>query len=133
MKAFIFHSLVHARAALAAARDAQVPITLVTPPQGARYAGPLFYWEVLRLAERETGITAAAAVVDCGAYAGVAMAALRCGGRSLAFSGRRAVRTKIKSMAEQMDGRLVDKLPEAVDLLDVRDPDTACRDHLTRG
>jgi fructose/tagatose bisphosphate aldolase len=130
VKAIIFHSLAHARAALAAARDADAPVILLTPPQGARYAGPLFYWEVLRLAERDTGRAPDAAIIDCGDYAGVAMAAIRCGWRRLAFSGRKAVRARIKSMVEQAGGGLVDSLPDALDLLDLRDPDGACRRHL---
>ena len=130
MKAIVFHSLAHASAALAASGDAQCPITLVTPPQGARYAGPLFYWEVLIQAERATGTNVAAKLIDCGAYGGVAMAALRCGWRTLVFSGPTAVFEKLRSMAGALGGNVVNKSPDALDLLDERDPAAACRRYL---
>ncbi|MBM3505457.1 MAG: hypothetical protein FJX65_16505 [Alphaproteobacteria bacterium] len=130
MKTIIVHSLVHARAALEAARDCGQPVRLLTPPNGARYAGPLFYWEVVKLAERESGHSAAATMIDCGPDAGVALSALRCGWRTIAFTGARDARAKLASIAEQSGGVVVARVPAALDLLDEPKPDAACRGHL---
>ena len=126
-RAIIFHSLVHARAALAAARESGVEICLVTAPGAARFAGPHHLKKIIDLALAEFAGEAPGVLIDCGEDAGPALSALRAGWKTLAFSGDPAVRRKIAEMAVQCGAQLVDRPSESLDLLDAPDPDAACR------
>ncbi len=130
----VFHSLAHARAALAAAAEAGVAVTLQSAPGAAAYAGAGYLKAIADRAAAEHADVDCAAVIDCGADAGIAMAALRIGWRTVAFSGPAKVRRKLADIAEQMGARLVaDEADarEALDLLDVADADAACREYLS--
>ena len=131
----VFHSLAHARAALAAAAEAGVALTLQSAPGAAAYAGPGYLKAIADRAAAEHAGVDVAAVIDCGADAGIAMAALRIGWRTVGFSGPAKVRAKLADIAEQMGARLVAdeaESPEALDLLDVADAAEACREYLSR-
>ena len=131
----VFHSLAHARAALAAAAEAGVALTLQSAPGAAAYAGTGYLKAIADRAAAEHANVEVTAVIDCGADAGIAMAALRIGWRTVRFSGPAKVRAKLADIAGQMGARLADDetdAPEALDLLDVADPDAACREYLRR-
>lgn len=61
-------------------------------------------------------------VLDCGDYAGIAMAALRTGFKTLLFTGDPETREKIRSMATPLQAVLVDPASEVLDLLYYPDP-----------
>ncbi len=129
----VFHSLAHARAALAAAAEAGVAITLQSAPGAAVYAGVGYLKAIADQATGEHADIDVTATIDCGADAGIAMAALRIGWRTVRFSGPAKVRAKLADIAAQTGARLVaDKAPEALDLLDSGDPLAACRAFLDR-
>ncbi len=130
----VFHSLAHARAALAAAAEAGVVVTLQSAPGAAAYAGAGYLKAIADQAAAEHADVDVTAVIDCGADAGIAMAALRIGWRTIRFSGPAKVRAKLADIAAQTGARLADETeaPEALDLLDVTDPDAACRAFLDR-
>ena len=111
----IFHSLADAVAAVAAA-DGR-PLILLSARGAAGYAGPDFLKAITDNASAGAGHVEAA--IDCGPDAGVAMAALRGGWKHLIFRGDDRVRTKLADMAAQMDAKLDDTAPDALDLLDV--------------
>lgn len=120
----IFHSLADAVAAVAAA-DGR-PLILLSARGAAGYAGPDFLKAITDNASAGAGHVEAA--IDCGPDAGVAMAALRGGWKHLIFRGDDRVRTKLADMAAQMDAKLDDTAPDALDLLDAADPHGACAD-----
>ena len=126
-RAIIFHSLAHALAALGAARETGVDMSLVTAPGAARYAGPDHLKKIVDLALAEFEGESPDVLIDCGDDAGPAMSALRAGWKALAFSGEPALKRKIADMASQCGARLMDRPADALDLLDERDPDAACR------
>ena len=128
----LFHSLAHADAALAAAADLGVRVTLRTAPGAAAYAGAGHLAAIVARATAEHAGVRFEAVIDCGADAGTAMAALRAGWREIGFTGRDDVRAKLADMAGQMGARLAGEAPEALDLLDVADAGAACREYLSR-
>ena len=128
----LFHSLAHAEAALAAAADLGIGVTLRTAPGAAAYAGSGYLKAVAEQAAARHPEAPATWVIDCGADAGIAMAALRAGWRAIGFTGRADVRAKLADMAEQMGACLADETPEALDLLDVADAGAACREYLSR-
>ena len=128
----LFHSLAHARAALGAAAELGVPVTLQSAPGAAAYAGAGYLKAIVDRAAAEHTDVRFQAVIDCGADASVAMAALRARWRAIRFTGRDDVRVKLADMAGQAGARLVDEAAEALDLLDVADPGAACREYLSR-
>lgn len=125
----VFHSLDHARAALAAAAGAGVPLTLRTAPGAAAYAGAQYLKAIVDEAAAEHPGVALTAVIDCGGDAGTAQGALRIGWKALGFSGPENVRDKLADIAEQSGATLVTDDPdeEALDLLDRADAEAACR------
>ena len=128
----IFHSLDHARAALAAAREARVPLVLRTAPGAAAYAGVGYLKAIVERARAEAPGVAMNAEIDCGEDPGLALAALRAGWTALRLSGRADVRRRIAEIAEAKGARLIadaDREPP-LDLRDARDPRAACRTFL---
>ncbi len=133
----VFHSLAHARTALAAAAAAGVAVTLQSAPGAAAYAGAGYLKAIADQAAAEHADVDVTAVIDCGADAGIAMAALRIGWRTVRFSGPEKVRRKLADIAAECGARLVADEPEAaaleaLDLLDSGDSLAACRAFLSR-
>ena len=130
--AIVVHGLAHAEAALAAAAELGVAVTLISAEGAAGYAGPTWFRMVVeeaRAAHPEAQVTA---VLDCGDLAGYALAALRDGAQIIRFSGDTA--DKIADIAAQYDARVIAARPEALDLAPVerarRDLVRACREWL---
>ena len=130
--AIVIHGLAHAAAALAAAAELGVAVTLISAPSAAGYAGPSWFRAVVdeaRAAHPEVEVTA---VLDCGDMPGDALAALRDGAPVIRFSGDTAA--KIADIAAQCGARVIAGRPEALDLAAVerarRDLGRACREWL---
>ena len=79
----IVHDREHAIAALRAAREAGVRVRLATAPGAAAYAGAGYLKAVIDAAAAAVPEARFEAVIDCGADAGHALAALRAGWRLL--------------------------------------------------
>ena len=134
-RVILFHSLAHARAALAAAAEAGVALTLQSAPGAAAYAGAGYLKAIAEQVAAEHADVAVTAVIDCGADAGIAMAALRTGWQTVRFSGPAKVRAKLADIAAETGARLADddaEATEALDLLDAADAGAACRAFLDR-
>lgn len=129
--AIVFHGLADAKAALAAAAALGMPVTLLSAPSAASYAGPGWFRAVVAQARAAHREAEAVAVLDCGDRPGHALAALREGVTAIRFSGKTA--HKIEDIAAQYGARVVRERPEALDLQDVSgDPVAACRAWLER-
>ncbi len=126
-KAVIVHSLADARAALAAAADLGVPVTLASAPGAAAYAGPGWFQEVVAQAAAEVPGADCQAVIDCGERAGDVLLALRLGLERVRFTGKTAVAKKLAAIAEQQGATLITGRLEALDLRGTADPEGACR------
>ena len=126
-KAIIIHSLEHARAALGAAAETGVAVTLASAPGAAAYVGPAWFEEVVRLARAEVPGAQALALLDCAGRAGDVLAALRQGLPRVRFTGPKAVAEKLAAIAEAQGATLVTGRLRALDLHGVADPQTACR------
>lgn len=127
-KEIIIHSLAHARAALAAAAALNVPVTLASAPGAASQAGPAWFKAVIEEASAEHPNVAVTAILDCSDEPGAVMAALRTGLSQLRFSGSQTMRAKLAAM-----GAFFHDAPpagDALDLLDVREPEAQCRGFL---
>jgi hypothetical protein len=129
-RAVIIHELSHARAALAAAAELQVPIALWSAPGAAAYAGAGWFDALFRLATAGLAGVDAVAVLDCADRADLVQAALRQGLRHVCYRGSRSVAVRLADIAGQYGATLHRKMPLALDLLDSPDPLAACRDWL---
>ncbi len=135
MRVILFHSLSHARAALGAAAEAGVPLTLQSAPGVAAYAGAGYLKAVVERAAAAHPGASFSAVIDCGADPGVALAALRGGWKTVGFSGAAKARAKLADIAGQTGARVLEGAApsQSLDLLDVADARSVCRAFLAGG
>ncbi|HXP75626.1 MAG TPA: hypothetical protein VN823_15895 [Stellaceae bacterium] len=126
----IVHSLADARAALAAASALGLPVTLASAPGAGTYAGPHWFLALVAEAAREHPGVAVDAVIDCADEAGTALAALRAGCKRVHFTGRADTREKLGEIAAALGAEIEGGDRDALDLLDQRDPEAACRAYL---
>ena len=132
--AIVFHSLAQAEAALAVAGELGLPVTLLSAPSAAGYAGPGWFRSVVAQARAAHPEAQATAVLDCGEFSGLALAALRDGVTLIRFSGDTA--DKIADIAGQYGARVISTRPEALDLARIErrgwDMVRACREWLEK-
>ncbi len=128
----VFHNLEHARAALAAALEADVAVVLRSAPGAAAYAGAGYLKAITDAATKDHPKARATWVIDCGADAGTALGALRIGWKKLRFSGPASLRKKLTDIAAQQDATVTGEAAgeTVLDLMDRHDPAAACRDVL---
>ena len=129
-KVVIVHSLAQAQAALAAAQELNRPITLASAPGASASVGIRWFQEVFAQATAAFPDVRVRAVVDCADRPGEAMAALRCGFKTVRFTGKRSVAAKLATIADQLDAEIDSGRRPALDLLDKHDPFQATRDWL---
>ncbi|MFQ5775893.1 MAG: class II fructose-bisphosphate aldolase [Kiloniellaceae bacterium] len=132
-RAIIVHSLEDARAAVAAAADLGVPVTLASAPGAAAYLGAPWFRELVALAVAEQPEVEVRAVLDCGDKPGHVLAALRQGVKRVRFTGRGSTAAMLAALAAEHGAELVTGRMRALDLLDEPDPRAACRRWLARG
>ena len=130
----IIHSLAQARAALAAAAERGVPVTLESAPGAGGYAGPGWWTALIAAAQAGHPAADVIAVLDCGEEPGSALAALRAGVRRIRFTGPTETRARLAAIAAQLgaiiEGPVVEE--NLLDLLDARDPLALSRRFLAR-
>jgi fructose/tagatose bisphosphate aldolase len=132
-KRVIVHSLDHARAALAAARALQVPVTLASAAGAGGYAGPLWFKSLVETARADFPEVDVTAVLDCGVEAGTTLAALRHGFKCVRFTGSEAALAPLLDIAHELGAEIETGVaPDALDLLDEPDPEAAARIYLAR-
>jgi hypothetical protein len=110
--AVIVHGLADARAALAHG----VPVTLLSAPGAALFAGCLWWREMVAAAQAETPNTMAIDVLDCADASGMAMSALRSGVHRLVLWPEAAGWKAVAAIAERQGGFIVTQAPAALDL-----------------
>jgi len=131
-RAVLVHDIGDARAALAAARALGLGVVLVSPPSGAASLGAGWWQAMLRQMAAEYPEVQAGAILDCGARADLAQAALRQGLAELCYRGPAAVARKLAGIAVQRGARLHRRLPQALDLTGIADREAACLRWLTK-
>ncbi len=123
----IVHSLAEARAAVAAAAELGVPVTLASAPDAAGYLGALWFRELVQMASAERPEVQVGALIDCGDQPGHVMAALRQGLKRIRFTGPKSTAETLGSLASRYDAEIVTGALRAHDLIDQAKPETACR------
>jgi len=130
----VVHCLAHAEAALAAAADRGIVVTLVSPPRAAASLGAAVFREMIALADARHPGCRAGAVLDCGDDAALALNALRRGVTAIRLDDGidREVRRRIADIAAQSGAEIDEDDSPVLDLADIPDPAAACRDWLSR-
>ena len=126
--------MAQARAALAAAIELGVPVTLESAPGAGGYAGPGWWTALVAAARAEHPNADMTAVLDCGEEPGAVLAALRAGVPRIRFTGAAQTRARLAAIATQL-GAAVDGAAdeeEVLDLLEARDPLILSRRFLAR-
>jgi hypothetical protein len=124
--AVIVHNLEHARAALSAADELGVAVTLLSPPAAA-YLGPAVFRHMIAEAARGHPGLDYRSVLDCGADPGLALGALREGIQAVRLRAAEEVRAKVADIAAQSGAALDETTGPALDLAAVDDPKEALR------
>ncbi len=110
--AVIVHGLADAKAALAPG----LPVTLLSAPGAALFAGCLWWREVVAAAKAAYPDTAAIDILDCADASGMAMGALRSGVCRLVVWADAPGWGRLAAIAERQGGFVVAKAPPALDL-----------------
>lgn len=125
--AIVIHSLEHARAALAAAAAVGGPVTLLSAPGAAGYAGAAWFLKVVERAAADHPLAEWEAVLDCADHPGHVLSALRQGAAAVRYTGTKATAAKLAAVAEQTGARVVTGRLKAFDLRGEAEPWAACR------
>lgn len=113
----VVHALDHAVGALRAAARRDRPIVLLSAPEAGVYAGPGWFRALVAAARDAVPQARFSALLDCGAEAGAALAAIRAGVEWVLFTGRSDVAVRLADIADQHGMRLETARPEmALDL-----------------
>lgn len=135
-RSIIVHGLKDAKAAVVVASELGVPVTLRSAPGAARYLGATVFRDMIQEAQRPHPGVAVTAVFDCGDDPGLALGALRHGLKVIRVSVSGEVLERIADIAAQSGARVEfgdeDNI-EALDLLDLDDPEAAVRTWLREG
>ncbi len=110
--AVVVHGIDHARAALRPGR----PITLLSAPGAARFAGCLWWRELIGQARADFPGALAADVLDCANSPGYAMAALRVGQRCLVLDPACPAFQAVAAAAVPLGASVLPARPPALDL-----------------
>ena len=123
----IVHDLAHVRAALAAAADLGVAVTLTSAPDAAAYLGSGAFKAMIDLGRREFPQVPLTAVLDCGDAPGLALGALRIGIPAVRLHAAPDVLARVADIAGQLGAVLDTDDRPGLDLARERDPEAACR------
>ena len=125
-RVFIIHTLDHATAALTAARELGVPVTLRSAAGAAAYLGAAVFRDIVAAAEATVPGVEVTAILDCGDDPGLALNALRQGVKGVRLEAPGDVRDRVADIAAQVGGVLAENGP-ACDLLNADDVLAASR------
>jgi hypothetical protein len=114
--AVIVHSLPDARLALGPGH----PVTLLSAPGAALYAGSLWWRSLMDLARAEYPGAEAPDLLDCAGAAGRALEALRAGQRAIVLNRTCPAFTSVANRAREMGVLVLDTAPPALDLATLR-------------
>ena len=124
---FVIHSLVHLRAALTAASSLGDPVIALSAPGASAYAGAAWFAALVRQGEAEFPNVPFIAILDCGDRAGDVLSALGTGLKHLVFTGHPEALRRLKAIAAESGAEILDRRPEAFDLVNRRAPERAAR------
>jgi hypothetical protein len=110
--AVVVHGLEDARTALADG----APVTLISAPGAALYAGWLWWRELVAQARRDYPSTPVVDVLDCADGSGQALAALRSGQKLIVLAPDAPGRAEVAAIAIERGGAVLSRRPAVLDL-----------------
>lgn len=110
--AVIVHGLRDAETVLALG----LPVTLLSAPGAAAYAGCLWWRELVAAASRAHPGTETTDILDCAEASGLAMGAIRCGVNRLILYPSAPGRAAVVTIAESQGGYVLEAPPPALDM-----------------
>ena len=125
-RVILVHEIADARAALTVAQALGIAVTLASAPSGAASLGAGWWQAVMRRAVAEHPDARFAAVLDCGARADLAQAALRQGLADVCYRGPAVRARKLADIAGQCGPRLHRPRPRGPHLPGLRHRYGAC-------
>jgi len=128
----VVHSLDDARAAVAAAGELGVAVTLASAPGAGGYGGAPWFRELVALAAEDFPGVQVHALLDCADKPGYVLGALRLGMKHVRFTGSKSTVATLRGLAAAYGAQIVTGRVRALDLLDEADPAAACRAWLAR-
>ncbi len=131
--AIVVHGIDDALAAAAAARRLATPLTLISAPGAAAYAGPLWFLALVEQARAAAPEVTITGLLDCADHPGHAMAALRAGVEAIVFTGDEAVAGKLSALAAAGEATLLRSRPRCCDPDVGTDKQAAYLDALSTG
>jgi hypothetical protein len=128
----VIHAIEQARAALKAAAEFGVPLTLISAPGAGSYGGVAWFGEIVTQTAAEFPAVALTAILDCGDAPGHVLAAIRWHTPErrklvLRFTGPEDTFERLTDMAQQAGLHVVRDVEPGLDLRGARDPGEACR------
>ena len=130
--AIIIYNLEHAEAALSAAEDMDVDVTLISPPGAAATIGATVFRDIVAKAAESHPQARFKSVLDCGDEPGLAMGAFRHGIKGVRISNGPELSEKLADIAKQRGGFVYTIQDDELDLRDMSEPAAACRTWLTK-
>jgi hypothetical protein len=127
LSAIIIHGIDDARAALRAAHELGVPVTVISAPGAGSHAGPGWFNAVIAQARSAFPDVPLTAILDCDDAPGHVLGALRSGVKAVRFTGRADVAEKLTAIAAAEGAVLLTEDIETLDLRAQRDPAAACK------
>ncbi len=123
----IVHDLRQAKAAVAAAAELGVRLTLRSAPGAAAYLGATVFKEIVEQAADSRPEAAVDGVLDCGDDAGSALAALRHGIKRVALDAPDAAGDRVRDIAAQLGAAVEPSNGPALDVAGADDVKAAVR------
>ena len=130
--AIIIHNFEHALAALSAAEDLDVDVTLISPPGAAATIGATVFRDIVAKAAENYPQARFKSILDCGDEPGMAMGAFRHGIKGVRISNGPELSAKLADIAKQRGGFVYTIHGDELDLHNMSEPAAACRAWLTK-
>lgn len=130
--AIIIYNLEHAKAALSAAEDLDVDVTLISPRGAAATIGATVFRDIVAKAAESHPQARFKSVLDCGDEPGMALGAFRHGIEGVRISNGPELSEKLADIAKQRGGFVYTTQGDELDLHAMGEPAAACRAWLTK-
>ena len=112
-KVVTVYGLADARVAVGAAVAAGQPVVLLSAPAAAASIGPAWFREIVAQATDGQPEATVAGLLDCGGFAGHALAALREGLRAIVYAG--PAQGPVEALADHYHATVLRERPPALD------------------